>query len=319
MLENINLKKKLSREDYKLALPGLQQRLYDLEKACWEYGIPTVIVFEGWDAAGKGTAISALTQRLDPRGFKLYPITAARTYEQQRPWLWRFWLKVPNRGEMVIFDHSWYGRVLEDRVEGAVPEKAWRDAYRDIVEFERMLADDGAAILKFFLHISRKEQKERFQTIEKDPLEAWRVTDADWARHKKYGEYLSAIEEMLELTESEFAPWTIVEATSKWHTRKKDLRDDHRRHGEAPRDQRAAQGRRYGRGGQRRGVAGGDGIAGRRRTLMLETVDLTRALRSRRLRARSHAAADSASRAGIPDLFAEAAGGNRIRGMGRGR
>jgi len=220
MLENINLKTRLSREDYKLALPGLQQRLYDLERACWEHGIPTVIVFEGWDASGKGTAISALTQRLDPRGFKLYPITAARTYEQQRPWLWRFWLKVPNRGEMVIFDHSWYGRVLEDRVERTVPEKAWRDAYRDIVEFERMLADDGAAILKFFLHISKKEQKERFQAIEKAPLEAWRVTDADWARQKKYGEYRSAIEEMLELTESEFAPWTIVGATSKWQARK---------------------------------------------------------------------------------------------------
>jgi polyphosphate kinase 2 (PPK2 family) len=121
----------------------------------------------------------------------------------------------------VIFDHSWYGRVLQDRVERTVPEKAWRDAYRDIVEFERMLADDGAAILKFFLHISQKEQKERFRTIENEPLEAWRVTDADWARHKKYGEYLSATEEMLELTESEFAPWTIVSATSKWQARKK--------------------------------------------------------------------------------------------------
>lgn len=221
MLENINLKKRISREDYKLALPGLQQRLYDLEKACWENGIPSVIVFEGWDAAGKGTAIAAVTQRLDPRGFRLYPITAARTYEQQRPWLWRFWLKVPNRGEMVIFDHSWYGRVLEDRVEQTVPEKAWRDAYRDIVEFERMLADDGAVILKFFLHISKKEQKVRFQAIEKDPLEAWRVTPEDWARHKKYAQYHSATEEMLELTESEFAPWTIVEATSKWQARKK--------------------------------------------------------------------------------------------------
>lgn len=221
MLENINLKRKLSREEYKLALPGLQQRLYDLEKACWDHGVPTVILFEGWDAAGKGTAISALTQRLDPRGFKLYPITMARTYEQRRPWLWRFWLKVPNRGEMVIFDRSWYGRVLMDRVEGKVPEKSWRDAYRDITEFERMLADDGTAILKLFLHISKKEQKERFQALEKDPLEAWRVTADDWARHKKYGEYLGAIEEMLEWTESEFAPWTIVEATSKWFARKK--------------------------------------------------------------------------------------------------
>jgi polyphosphate kinase 2 (PPK2 family) len=180
-----------------------------------------VIVFEGWDASGKGTAIAALTQRLDPRGFKLYPITAPRTYEQKRPWLWRFWLKVPNRGEMVIYDRSWYIRVLEERVEGAIPEKAWRDAYRDIVEFERTLADDGVAIVKFFLHISRKEQKERFRAIEADPLEAWRVTSADWARHKKYDQYLAATEEMLELTESEFAPWTIVEATSKWYARKK--------------------------------------------------------------------------------------------------
>jgi polyphosphate kinase 2 (PPK2 family) len=221
MLENINLKKKLSREEYKRLLPVWQNRLYDLERACWDQGVPTIVVFEGWDASGKGTTIATLTQRLDPRGFKLYPTTAARTYEQQRPWLWRFWLKVPNRGEMVIFDHSWYGRVLEERVEGLVPEKTWRDAYRDIIEFERMLADEGTVILKFFLHISKKEQKERFQAIEKDPLEAWRVTEADWARFKKYDEYLAAIEEMLELTESEYGPWTIVEATSKWHARKR--------------------------------------------------------------------------------------------------
>jgi polyphosphate kinase 2 (PPK2 family) len=221
MLENINLKKKLSREASKRMLPPLQQRLNDLEKACWDQQVPTMIVFEGWDAAGKGTTISALTQRLDPRGFKLYPITSPRTYEQQRPWLWRFWLKVPNRGEMVIFDKSWYGRVLEERVEKTIPEKAWRQAYRDIVEFERMLADDGSTILKFFLHISRKEQKERFRAIQQDPLEAWRVTPDDWSRHKKYDQYLAATEEMLELTESEFAPWTIVEATSKWHARVK--------------------------------------------------------------------------------------------------
>jgi len=221
MLENINLKRKLSREEYKEVLPSLQHRLYDLEKACWDHGVPSIILFEGWDAAGKGTAISALTERLDPRGFKLYPITAPRTYEQQRPWLWRFWLKVPNRGEMVMFDRSWYFRVWDERVEGLVSEKEWRSAYRDIVEFERMLADDGTVILKFFLHISKKEQKERFRAIEKDPLEAWRVTPADWARLKKYNGYRAAAEEMLELTESEFAPWTIVEATSKWYARRK--------------------------------------------------------------------------------------------------
>jgi len=221
VLENINLKTKLSREEYKRLVPGLQTRLYDLEKACWDNAVPSIIVFEGWDASGKGTTIAALTQRLDPRGFKLYPITAPRTYEQQYPWLWRFWLKIPNRGEMVIFDHSWYGRVMEERVEHTIPQKAWRQAYRDIVEFERMLADDGTVILKFFLHITKKEQKRRFQMIEANPLEAWRVTRDDWARNKKYGEYLTACEEMLELTESEYAPWTIVEATSKWHARRK--------------------------------------------------------------------------------------------------
>jgi polyphosphate kinase 2 (PPK2 family) len=110
---------------------------------------------------------------------------------------------------------------MGQRVEGTVPEKAWRDAFRDIVEFERMLADDGTTILKFFLHISKKEQKKRFRTIEANPLEAWRVTEEDWARHKKYDQYLVAAEEMLELTESEYAPWTIIEATSKWHARRK--------------------------------------------------------------------------------------------------
>ena len=221
MLENINLHRKLSREDYKHALPALQRRLYDLEKACWDHGHPTIVVFEGWDAAGKGNTIATLTQRLDPRGFKLYPITPPRTYEQQRPWLWRFWLKVPNRGEMVIFDSSWYGQVVDGRVTQAMPTKAVRAAYLDITEFERMLADDGTVILKFLLHISRKEQRKRFKAIEADPLEAWRITEADWARHKKYDEYLAAMEEMLELTESEFAPWTIVEATSKWYARRK--------------------------------------------------------------------------------------------------
>ena len=221
MLENVNLKRKLAREDYKLLLPSLQQRLYTLEKACWDHGVPTMLIFEGWDASGKGTAIAALTQRLDPRGFRLHPISIPRTFEQQHPWLWRFWLKVPNRGEMAIFDRSWYLRVLDERVERIISEKEWRDAYRDIIEFERMLAEDGAVILKFFLHISRKEQKARFRLIEADPLEAWRISAADWARHKKYHKYLAAAEEMLELTESEFAPWIIVEATSKWYARRK--------------------------------------------------------------------------------------------------
>jgi polyphosphate kinase 2 (PPK2 family) len=221
MLENVNLKKKLSREEYKRILPALQRRLYDLEKACWDNGVATIVVLEGWDASGKGTTIATLTQRLDPRGFRIYSIGEPRAEEREHPWLWRFWLKVPDRGNMVIFDRSWYGRVLDERVEERIPKRAWMDAYRDIQEFERMLADDGTAILKLFLHISRKEQKRRFREIGRDPLESWRLTPADWARHKKYDRYLEAAEEMLELTESEFAPWTIVEATSRWYARRK--------------------------------------------------------------------------------------------------
>jgi len=195
--------------------------LYDLERVCWQQGVSSAVVFEGWDASGKGGAISALTERLDPRGFRLHPINLPRTSEQLRPWLWRFWLKIPAAGEMAIFDRSWYIRVLEERVERVVPEKIWRGAYRDIVEFERMLAADGTVMVKFFLHIAKKEQKERFQAMEKDPLEAWRVTKPDWERHKKYSKYLAAVEEMFELTDNDFAPWTIVEATSKCYARRK--------------------------------------------------------------------------------------------------
>ena len=221
MLEQVNLDRKMPRKRYKQILPGLQRRLYDLEKACWDNKIPSIVLFEGWDAAGKGSAISTLTERLDPRGFKLHLIRASRTYEQQYPWLWRFWRKIPNYGEMAIYDMSWYGRVLVERVEGLTDEKHWRKAYRDIVEFEQNLADDGTVIIKFWLHISKKEQKKRFKALEKDPLESWRVTDEDWERHRKYDDYLVAAEEMFERTDSEYGPWTIIEATNRWFARRK--------------------------------------------------------------------------------------------------
>ncbi len=125
------------------------------------------------------------------------------------------------RGEMAIFDRSWYGRVLVERVEELTPESEWRKAYRDITEFERMLADDGTVILKFWLHISKEEQKRRFKMLEKDPLESWHVTPEDWEHHRKYDRYLVAVEEMLERTDTEWGPWIIVEATCRWFARKK--------------------------------------------------------------------------------------------------
>ena len=224
MLEKIDLTRELSKGEYKAVKPGLQRRLYDLQKACWDAQIPSIIVFEGWDAAGKGTAINLLTSRLDPRGFKLHPIQAPRTYETLLPWQWRFWLKIPSYGEMAIFDRSWYGRVLVERVEELTPVQEWRKGYRDIVDFEHTLADDGAAIMKFLLHISKREQKRRFRKLEKNPLKSWHVQPEDWEHHRKYGKYLVAYEEMLERTDTEWGPWTIVEATDKRWARVKIFR-----------------------------------------------------------------------------------------------
>jgi len=215
MLEKINLDLKMPKQEYKRQMPVLRQRLYDLQKAAYDCGMPTIIIFEGWDAAGKGTAISQLTARLDPRGFQVWPIREARTYEKGRPWLWRFWLKLPNYGQIGIFDRSWYGRVLVERVEGFTPERDWRRAFRDIADFERTVADDGYVIVKFWLHISKEEQKQRFKAMEKDPLLAWHVEPEDWEHHRKYSQYLLAAEELMEQTETEYAPWTIVEATDK--------------------------------------------------------------------------------------------------------
>jgi polyphosphate kinase 2 (PPK2 family) len=221
MLEKINLDLKLSRETYEHLLPGFQRRLYDLEKACWDAKVASILVFEGWDAAGKGSAISELTSRMDPRGFRLHPIQPPRTLESKHPWLWRFWMRLPSYGEMAIFDRSWYRRVLDERVEGGLSKQDRQRAFHDIVEFERMLSDDGVVIVKFWLHISKKEQRKRFKAIEGDPLESWHVTREDWARHKLYGKYLDAAEQMLELTDSENAPWVIVEATSKSYAHRK--------------------------------------------------------------------------------------------------
>ena len=218
MLDKIDLNKKLSKKVYKRVMPELANRLYSIQKASWDAGIPVVILFEGWDAAGKGTSIQKLTASLDPRGYKLYPIRAVRTYEKKHPWLWRFWLKLPARGEWAIFDRSWYGRVMVERVENLAPESEWRRAYRDIVDFERTLADDGHLIIKFFLHISKQEQKRRFGKLSKDPLTAWHVSPEDWEHHRRYDDWLLAYEEAFEHTESEWGPWTIVEATDRRHT-----------------------------------------------------------------------------------------------------
>jgi AMP-polyphosphate phosphotransferase len=218
MLDKIDLSKKVDKKTYKKVMSILEDRLFEVQKASWDANIPVVILFEGWDAAGKGTSIQKLTSPIDPRGYKLYPIRAARTHEKKYPWLWRFWLKTPARGEWAIFDRSWYGRVMVERVESLVPEAEWRRAFRDITEFERTLADDGTLLIKYFLHISKQEQKRRFEKLTKDPLTAWHVSPEDWEHHRRYDDWLIAYEEALESTDTEWGPWTIVEATDRRHT-----------------------------------------------------------------------------------------------------
>lgn len=219
MLEKADLNLKMEPAEYQAVSPILLRRLSDLQKACWRAAIPAIIVFEGWDASGKGSSVKLLTRHLDPRGFTLFAIQAPRPHERQVPWLWRFWQRLPAYGDIAIFDRSWYGRVLVERVEGFTPEELWRRAYRDIVNFERLLADDGFTIVKFFLHISKPEQARRFRRLEANPLTSLYVQPEDWKHHERYEAYLTAIDEMLERTDTEWGPWTIVEATDRRWTR----------------------------------------------------------------------------------------------------
>ena len=213
MLNQVDLARSLSKKAFTKGLRFERQRLYDLEKMAFDAGLPSIIIFEGWDAAGKGTTIRELTRRLDPRGFKTYAIQAPRTDEMKLPWLWRFWMKIPRKGQMVIFDRSWYGRVLVERVEKLTPIPDWIRAYEEINEFEQTLADDGCIFTKFWLHISREEQLRRFMLLSKDRAKAWQVSAEDWENHRKYDEYHAAVKDMLANTHTEQSPWTVVPAT----------------------------------------------------------------------------------------------------------
>jgi polyphosphate kinase 2 (PPK2 family) len=225
MLEKVNLGLSCAKEEYQQVLPGLQKKLFELEHAVFKAGIPVAIVFEGWAAAGKGSTIRVLTQRLDPRAFRVVPVTPPRTAEKHYPWLRRFWLKIPAYGQIVIFDTSWYRRVLISRIRKQVRKKEWQAAYQDISEFENQLAADGTVIRKFWLHISREEQVKRQRKLLKDKLTSWRVTEEDALQSKKYGKYLTAVEEMLARTDTPHAPWVIVEATDRYHTRIKVMEE----------------------------------------------------------------------------------------------
>lgn len=213
MLETIDLKKSLSKSTYSKRMKELQEQLRRLQYEAKQAEIPVIICLEGWDTSGKGVIIKKLTERLDPRLFKVHPGTPPSDLERRFHFLWRYQVNLPNDGDMAVFDHSWYGRVLIERCDKLTKKKDWKAAFQQISEFERWLADDGQVLVKFWLHISRKEQGKRYRDTLKDPLRKWKITKEYKRHHKQYGKWTDAVEEMLVKTDTPYAPWTIVEAT----------------------------------------------------------------------------------------------------------
>ena len=223
MLETLDLTRKLSRKDYVRDVTRRQIELRELGYQVYLQKRPVIILFEGWDAAGKGGAIQRITEKLDPRGYVVYPIAAPQGEDKTRHYLYRFWRRVPERGQIAIFDRSWYGRVLVERVEGFAAEEAWQRAYKEINSFERQVKDFGTILAKFWIHISREEQLRRFEERKAIGYKAWKLTDEDWRNRKKWGVYEEAVEEMLEKTSTRTGPWTLVEGNDKYWARTRVL------------------------------------------------------------------------------------------------
>jgi polyphosphate kinase 2 (PPK2 family) len=212
MLETLDLNKQLSKKAYTARMKELQERLRHLQYAARDAELPVIVCLEGWDCAGKGQVIKKLTEKLDPRLFRIHPGRPPSPLEQRYHFLWRYQVALPNDGEMAVFDHSWYGRVLVERCDKLVKKKIWREAYQQINEFERWLIDDGQVVVKFWLHISKKEQRQRYKQTLRDPLMRWKITKEYLRHHRTYAKWLKAIEEMLAKTNPPEAPWTLVEA-----------------------------------------------------------------------------------------------------------
>lgn len=206
---------------YRAELLQAQLDLRGLARTLYERRGSVVVVFEGWDASGKGGAIRRLTARLDPRGFHVYGIAAPSGDDAQHHYLWRFWrrLRPPDEKQIIVFDRSWYGRVLVERVEGFATDMEWRRAYREINSFERTLVEGGVRIVKFWMRISPDEQLARFEARKATPHKTWKLTAEDWRNRAKWAEYEEAVDEMLLKTSTPFAPWTVIDADDKRRAR----------------------------------------------------------------------------------------------------
>jgi AMP-polyphosphate phosphotransferase len=226
-LDDLDLSLKLSKEEEAERLAAGWKRLEALRLALgaklpgYGLGPPVCVLFEGWDASGKGGAIKRLVAPLDMRHVRVAQFAAPTPDEKRHHYLWRFWPKLPGWGGMVVFDRSWYGRVLVERVEGFATDEQWRRAYGEIVELERTLHAEGMVLIKFFMHLSEEEQLKRFEERRDNPLKSWKLTPDDWDNRRKRPQYAEAIEEMLKRTEHEAAPWELVEAESKKYARVK--------------------------------------------------------------------------------------------------
>ena len=225
MLDTIGLTKSLAREEYVPNLIRYQLQLRELAYQLYVQRRTLIVVYEGWDAAGKGGNIKRVTERLDPRGYEVFSIAAPKGEDGTHHYLWRFWrrLRPPDEKQVLIFDRSWYGRVMVERIEGFCTEEDWKRAYREINEFERQLADFGMILAKFWIHISRQEQLRRFQERERIAHKQWKLTDEDWRNREKWDAYEEAVNDMLLRTSTATAPWTIVEGNDKWYARVKAL------------------------------------------------------------------------------------------------
>jgi polyphosphate kinase 2 (PPK2 family) len=220
-LDEVDLSQRLGKKEGKKRLKDLQKRMLDArlhlggQLGDGTLGPPLCILFEGWDASGKGGAIKRLVAKIDPRHVTVAEFAAPTEREKRHHFLWRFWPVLPGRGGMTVLDRSWYGRVLVERVEGFASEEEWRRAYGEIVSFEEGLCQDGMILVKFWMHISDEEQLRRFRAREKAKLKRWKLTDEDWRNREKRDAYGEAVEEMLERTDHKLAPWHVVAGDSK--------------------------------------------------------------------------------------------------------
>ncbi|OPY22067.1 MAG: Polyphosphate kinase 2 (PPK2) [Methanomethylovorans sp. PtaU1.Bin093] len=223
-LSQADLSLKVEEDEYEKKKDFYQERLGELQYELFKKKIPMVVVFEGWDAAGKGGNIRRIARKLDPRLYSVEPVGVPNDLEKNHHYLWRFYREIPEAGHIAIFDRSWYGRVLVERVEGFSTEEQWKRAYNEINEFEETLADFGTIIVKFWLHIDESEQLRRFKERENTSYKQWKITPDDWRNREKWGEYSEAVDEMLLKTHTAHAPWTIVEANDKRYARLKSLK-----------------------------------------------------------------------------------------------